>query len=168
MRKEDKRNEEIISNALETDFSLVKDEELLSQVVAKLIAINRIDKTYKLSIDEDTAYYLYLVLCALSEGGYYQYIRTAFSEKTEEAFKKIKANEYGALFTKYNTSLSDEFKNIKGLFKGSKRRKILNKLTMNFKKEWEELDSKKPLVPTYVNPYLKAKVIPLLDKYNTK
>ncbi len=168
MKKEMKKNEEIINNALEIDFTQVKDEELLSQVVAKIIAINRIDKTYKLSIHEDTAYYLYMVLCALSEGGYYQYIQTAYSEKTEEAFRKVKANEYGLLFSKYNNELAKSFNNVKGLFKGIKRRNLLNKLTIDFKKEWEELDKNKPIVPSYINPYLKSKVIPILDKYNSK
>ncbi|MBE6124260.1 MAG: hypothetical protein E7184_01790 [Erysipelotrichaceae bacterium] len=163
-----KKYESYINEALNVDLKTVEDPELLNMVVAKIIAIHKNDPEYKPSLPDDTAYYIYLVICALSEGGYYRYIETAYSDKTPDAFNEIGASEYANLFAKFNKALFEESNKVKGLFKGFRRMKILRKHTYVFKEEWEKLDTKKPLIPTYVNPYLKKKVIPVLEKYQTK
>ena len=163
-----KKNEKKENENLNIDLDAVKDEDLLSSIVLKLMAIHDTDKEYKLSIDEDTAYYIYVVLQSLLSGGYYQYLHHAFSEKTDEAFERIGAKKYGKLFKKYNARINKELNEVKGIFKGRKRRKIMIRYTKEFKVAWETLDKEEPLVPNYLIPFLKEKVVPGLRKYKPK
>lgn len=157
-----------MNNSLNVDLTAVADEDLLNAVVLKLLAIHEIDKEYKLTLAEDTSYYIFVVLQSLSEGGYYQYLQRAFSEKTDEAFKEIGANKYAKLFKDYNTKIIKELREVKGIFKRRKERKIMIRYTKDFKNDWELLDKLSPLVPNYLLPFLKEKVVPKLNKYKPK
>ncbi len=157
-----------VNNDLYINLDEVPDMDLLSAVVSKLLAIHEVDKEYKLSLSEDTAYYIFVVLQSLMQGGYYQYLQRAFSEKTEEAFNTIGAKKYGKLFKKYNTSIIKELREVKGIFKRRKERKIMISYTKDFKVAWESLDKEEPLVPNYIIPFLKEKVVPTLNKYKPK
>ena len=60
-------------------------------------------------------------------------LNNKFGMKTDEAFKRIGAKKYGKLFKKYNASIIKELNEVKGIFKGRKRRKIMYYIVNNFK-----------------------------------
>ena len=163
-----KKNAKTINENVYIDLNSVTDEDLPSAVVLKIIAIHDTDKQYKPSIDEDTAYYIYVVLESLLRGGYYEYLHHAFSEKTDEAFNRIGAKKYGKLFKNTNEKIIKELNEVKGIFKRGKQRKIMINYTKEFKNAWESLDKEEPLVPNYLLPFLKEKVVPGLNNYKPK
>ena len=101
-----KKYESYINEALNDDLKTVEDPELLNMVVAKIIAIHKNDPEYKPSLPDDTAYYIYLVICALSEGGYYRYIETAYSDKTPDAFNEIVPSSFKVITIKSSVKVS--------------------------------------------------------------
>lgn len=133
-------------------FTEDQETDILEQATNYICEKNA--QGHKLTLEDETVIYICEIIATMGTANHPQEIYKLLSSKTKAAFTEIGAHEYAEVFgTTYN-SAKEEIDNLKGIFKGSRKKKILNRHAVALYEATSILEQSTSLVSTYLIPYI--------------